>query len=62
MEYMPRMEMGDAWDDLQPPQKRRLALDLIGFYGQLFRLKADGCGGIYHSNPVDDYDLLSKSI
>ena len=64
MEYMPGVEMGDAWDNLQLPQKRRLALDLIDLYDQLFRLKADGCGSIYHSiNSVDDYDLLSlKSI
>src|SRR6266576_6860070 len=63
MDYMPGAEMGDAWDNLQLPQKRRLALDLIDLYDQLFRLKADGCGGIYHSiNSVDDYDLLSKSI
>ena len=46
MEYMPGVEVGDAWDDLQLPQKRRLALDFIDLYDQLFRLKADGCGGI----------------
>jgi hypothetical protein len=63
MEHVPGVEMGDAWDDLQFPQKRRLALDLIDLYDQLFRLKADGCGGIYHSvNVVDDCDLLTKSI
>ncbi|KAG5651991.1 hypothetical protein H0H81_006673 [Sphagnurus paluster] len=39
MEHMPGVELGGAWDDLQLPQKRRLALDLIGVYDQLFRLK-----------------------
>jgi hypothetical protein len=53
-------EIGDAWDDLQLPQKRRLALDLVDLYDQLFRLKADGCGGISQSSLVDDYDLLAK--
>ena len=61
MEHMPGVEMGDAWSGLQLPQKRRLALDLIDLYDQLSRLKASGCGGIYHSvNSVDDYNLLTK--
>ena len=60
MEHMSGIEMVDAWDDLELPQKRRLALDLIDLYDQLFRLKADSCGGIYQSNLVDDYDLLAK--
>jgi aminoglycoside phosphotransferase (APT) family kinase protein len=38
VEHMSGTEMGDAWDDLQLPQKRRLALDLIDLYGQLFPL------------------------
>jgi hypothetical protein len=63
MEHVPGVEMGDAWNDLQFPQKRRLALDLIDLYDQLFRLKADGCGCIYHSvNAVDDCNFLTKSI
>ncbi|KAF7975122.1 hypothetical protein HWV62_10417 [Athelia sp. TMB] len=62
MEHMPGVEMGDAWGDLQLPQKRRLALDLVDLYDQLSRLKADGCGGIYHSaSSVDDRDLLATS-
>jgi len=62
MEHMPGVEMGDAWGELQLPQKWRLALNLIDLYGQLSRLKANGCGGIYHSiNSVDDYNLLTKS-
>ena len=60
MEHMSGTEMGDAWDDLQLSQKRKLALDLIDLYDQLFRLKANGCGGIYQSSLVDDYDLLAK--
>ena len=60
MEHMPGAELGDAWDDLQLPQKRRLALDFVDLYDQLFRLKADGCGGIYQSSLVYDYDLLAK--
>jgi hypothetical protein len=60
MEHMSGTEMGEAWDDLQLPQKRRPALDLIDLYGQLFRLKAGGCGSIYQSTLVDDYDLLAK--
>ncbi|KZP03498.1 hypothetical protein FIBSPDRAFT_844921, partial [Athelia psychrophila] len=63
MEHMSGVEMGEAWDDLQLPQKRRLALDLIDLYDQLFQLKADGCGGIYHSvRSVDDYGLFATSI
>ena len=58
MEHMSGVEMGDAWDDLKLPQKQRLALGIIDLYDQLFRLKADGCGSIYHSiNSVDDYGL-----
>lgn len=61
MEHMPGVEMGDAWDELQLPQKRRLALDLVDLYDQLSRLKASGCGGIYHSiKSVDDSNLLTK--
>ena len=60
MEHISGKEMGEAWDDLQLPQKRRLALDLVDLYDQLFQLKADGCGGIYQSSLVDDYDLLPK--
>jgi hypothetical protein len=60
MEHMSGTEMGEAWDELQLPQKRRLALDLIDLYDQLFRLKAGGCGSIYQSTLVDDYDLLAE--
>ncbi|KIM36094.1 hypothetical protein M413DRAFT_31995 [Hebeloma cylindrosporum] len=49
MEHMSGVEMGVAWDDLQLPQKRRLALDLIDLYDQFSLLKAEGCGGIYQS-------------
>ncbi|KDR68405.1 hypothetical protein GALMADRAFT_146362 [Galerina marginata CBS 339.88] len=62
MEHMPGVEMADAWGDLKFPQKQKLALDLIDLYDQLFRLKADGCGGIYRSvDSVDDFDVLAKS-
>jgi hypothetical protein len=58
MEHMPGVEMGDIWNQLQLPQKRRLALDLVDLYAQLSRFKASGCGGIYHTvNSVDDCDL-----
>ena len=60
MEHVLGVELGDAWDDLQFPEKQRLALDIIDLYDQLFNLKADGCGSIYHSiNSVNDYDLLA---
>lgn len=61
MEYTSGAEMGDVWDHLQLPQKQRLALDLVDLYDQLSRLKADGCGSIYHNfNSVDDCELLGK--
>ena len=56
-----RTEMGDVWDQLRLPQKRRLALDIINLYDQISRLRAAGCGGIYHSfNSLDDCELLAK--
>ncbi|KAE9395298.1 hypothetical protein BT96DRAFT_885800 [Gymnopus androsaceus JB14] len=48
MEHMPGVEMGEGWEQLDYTQKRTLALDLVDLYDQLSRLKADGCGGIYH--------------
>ncbi|KAE9390693.1 hypothetical protein BT96DRAFT_980162 [Gymnopus androsaceus JB14] len=48
MEHMPGVELRDGWDELDFAQKRTLALDLVDLYDQLSRLKADGCGGIYH--------------
>ncbi|KAJ3747084.1 kinase-like domain-containing protein [Lentinula detonsa] len=50
MEHMSGVELREAWDQLQYPQKQTLARNLIDVYDQLFRLKADGCGGIYHSS------------
>lgn len=61
MEHMPGVELRDAWDQLQYPQRRTLARNLIDVHDQLFRLKADGCGGIYHStHPMDSLDLSSR--
>ncbi|KAJ3576838.1 hypothetical protein NP233_g173 [Leucocoprinus birnbaumii] len=62
MERMPSVEMSEAWSSLQLPQKRKLALDLITLYDELFRLRADGCGSIYYRfDSVDDSDLLTNS-
>ncbi|KAJ3567085.1 hypothetical protein NP233_g6601 [Leucocoprinus birnbaumii] len=56
MDFMPGVGMGTAWPKLQLPQKRRLALDIIDLHDQLFRLKADACGGLYHIvDSVDDH-------
>ncbi|KAF9474276.1 kinase-like protein [Pholiota conissans] len=63
MEYMPGIEMGDAWDGMTLTQKRRLALDLVDLYDQLSRLRAAGIGSIYHSvYSVDDRNIVVKSI
>ncbi|KAJ3576833.1 hypothetical protein NP233_g174 [Leucocoprinus birnbaumii] len=62
MEHMPGVEMYTAWPDLQLSQKRKLALDLIHLYDELYRLKADGCGSIYHRiDSVDDRELFINS-
>ncbi|KAF9480949.1 hypothetical protein BDN70DRAFT_856012 [Pholiota conissans] len=62
MEHVPGVEIGEAWDSLTFPQKRRLALDIVDIYDQLSRLKADGIGSIYHNTvAADDAVLLTKS-
>lgn len=61
MEYLPGVELGEAWDQLQYHQKETLARNLVDVYDQLSRLKSDGCGGIYHStHPMDHFDLSSR--
>lgn len=58
MEHVVGQEMANAWDDLLPAQRRRLARDIIDLHDQLSKLKANGCGGIYHSvHSVDDFNL-----
>ncbi|KJA17531.1 hypothetical protein HYPSUDRAFT_206125 [Hypholoma sublateritium FD-334 SS-4] len=49
MEHMPGMMMDDALPTLQPAHLRRLAHDLVDLHDQLSKLRADGCGSIYHS-------------
>ncbi|KAJ3576832.1 hypothetical protein NP233_g175 [Leucocoprinus birnbaumii] len=62
MEHMSGVEMSTAWSDPQMPQKRKLALELINLYDELFRLRADGCGSIYYRvTSVDDRDMLINS-
>ncbi|KAF5390227.1 hypothetical protein D9757_002887 [Collybiopsis confluens] len=63
MEQMPGVQMGMAWDKLQLVQKQTLARNLVDVYDQLYRLKADGCGGIYYGVNPTMYDLgpLSRS-
>ncbi|KAJ3788224.1 kinase-like domain-containing protein [Lentinula aff. detonsa] len=62
MEYMSGVELGEAWDQLQYPQKQTLARNLTDVYDQLFRLKADGCGGIYHSTrQMDNLSAARRS-
>ncbi|KAJ3793056.1 hypothetical protein GGU11DRAFT_801172 [Lentinula aff. detonsa] len=39
MEYMSGVELDEAWDQLQYPQKQTFARNLIDVYDQLFRLK-----------------------
>ena len=40
VEHMSGTEMGDVWDQLRLPQKRRLALDIINLYDQISRLSS----------------------
>ena len=62
MEFLPGTALGDAWDNLQSHQKQRLALDVVDLFDQLCRLKANQCGGIYHSvHSVDDRGISAKS-
>lgn len=62
MEYVPGVTMGDGWSSLNFPQKQRLALDIIDFYDQMYHLKADRCGSIYHSvDTKDDSDRLGAT-
>ncbi|KAJ3561240.1 hypothetical protein NP233_g10315 [Leucocoprinus birnbaumii] len=60
MEYVRGVEMKNGWSNLGLPQKRKLALDLVDMYDQLSRLKADGCGGIYHCfGSADDWAVTA---
>ena len=62
MEHVPGVTMGEGWSNLDFPQKQRLALDIIDFYDQLYRLKADRCGSIYHSvETKDDSGLVGAA-
>ena len=46
MECMPGAELREAWKELDYGKKARFAVDM---YDQLSKLRADGCGAIYHS-------------
>ncbi|KAF5393481.1 hypothetical protein D9757_000497 [Collybiopsis confluens] len=50
-----------TWDPIQLSQKKTLARDLVDVYDQLYRLKEDGCGGIYYGANPTMYDLASFS-
>ncbi|KJA18344.1 hypothetical protein HYPSUDRAFT_69992 [Hypholoma sublateritium FD-334 SS-4] len=54
MEHVPGVTMGDGWSELNFPEKQRLALDIIDFYDQMYRLRADRCGSIYYSVDTKD--------
>jgi hypothetical protein len=49
MECMPGVELREAWKELDYGKKARFAVDLVDMYDQLSKLRADGCGAIYHS-------------
>ncbi|KAF5311139.1 hypothetical protein D9619_008052 [Psilocybe cf. subviscida] len=58
MEHVSGKEMSDVWDNLSLTQKQRLGRDIVDLHAQLSKLKADGCGGIYHNvQSVDDFNL-----
>ncbi|KAJ3575683.1 hypothetical protein NP233_g936 [Leucocoprinus birnbaumii] len=60
MEFVRGVEMKIGWSNLGLPQKRKLALELVDMYDQLSRLKADGCGGIYHCfGSADDWAVTA---
>ncbi len=63
MEHMSGVEMDVALPILQPECRRRLALELIDLHDQLYRLRSDVCGSIYHGIGVydDNCDLLGRS-
>jgi hypothetical protein len=49
MECMPGVELREAWKELDYGKKARFAVDLVDMYDQLSKLRANGCGAIYHS-------------
>jgi hypothetical protein len=58
MEFVPGKDMNTVWHDLSLARKQRLARDVVDIHAQLSKLKADGCGAIYHSvHSVDDFNL-----
>jgi len=62
MEYMPGVELREAWKELDYDMKIRFAIDLVDMYDQLSQLKADACGAIYHSTRQSkDIHLTSSS-
>ncbi|KAE9409084.1 hypothetical protein BT96DRAFT_985402 [Gymnopus androsaceus JB14] len=64
MEHMSQSSYEVAGMNSDFAQKRTLALDLVNLYDQLSRLKADGCGGIYHKvvNSEDSSMSASRSL
>jgi hypothetical protein len=61
MEYMPGVELREAWKELDYDMKIRFAIDLVDMYDQLSQLKADACGAIYHSTRHSKDILLTSS-
>ena len=63
MEHMSGVEMDDALSILQPECRRRMVLDLVDLHDQLYRLRSDVSGSIYHGigGFLDDCDLLGRS-
>ncbi len=49
MEHMAGVEMDDALPILQPECRHRMILDLVDLHDQLYRLRSDVSGSIYHS-------------
>jgi hypothetical protein len=62
MEYMPGVELREAWKELDYDMKIRFAIDLVDMYDQLSQLKADACGAIYHSTRQSKDILLTSSL
>ena len=64
MEYMPGVELGEAWEALEYDKKTQFAVDLVDMYDQLSQLRAHCCGTIYHSARkfTDDLFLPTSSL
>ena len=54
MDYVPGQRLADCWDEMELPQKTRIAKDLARAMAEMFALTAPHCGVLLHDSSLND--------